>query len=137
MPNLGSSTISPVVDCDGKDGTMQVGKELMKTRYSFVESDEYKAAINELPQSSVLTSQQQQMEMAVDEDEKVIMQEAMSAMGDWSLMFLDRIYELLRAAGEQEKLGKGHGGVGMRHTSADVAMTKNFSRIYKETLTYL
>ena len=96
-----------VLDCDGRDGTMQVGDQLMATRYTFVETEEYKDAIGKLPQSSVLASQQQYM--AIDEEHDVLMQEAMLAMSDWSLMFLDRIYELYRAAGEQEKLGKGHG----------------------------
>jgi len=125
---------------DGKDGTRQVGKQLMETRYSIVESPEYKAAMAALPESSVLTQQMQTTTnygMTDDRDENNIeMHEAMLAMADWSLAFLDRVYELLRAAGEQEKLGKGHGGVGMRHTSADVATTRNFSRIMKETLTY-
>mmetsp|Transcript_1479 Transcript_1479/g.3106 ORF Transcript_1479/g.3106 Transcript_1479/m.3106 type:complete len:2283 (+) Transcript_1479:251-7099(+) len=126
--------LESVLDCDGNDGTMQVGKQLMKTRYSFVESEEYKSAIDMLPPSSVLA--QQQPTMTNDEDSEILMQEAMSAMADWSLLFLSRIYELLRAAGESEKMARGHGGVGMRHTSADVAMTKNFSRIMKETLVY-
>ena len=122
-----------VVDGDG-NGTLQIGNQLMDARYSIVETEEYKIAIEKLPQSSILI--QQQVEMAVDDDEAVLMQEAMMAMSDWSLMFLDRVYDLMRNQGEQEKLGKGHGGVGLRHTSADVAMTKNFSRIMKETLIY-
>ena len=125
---------SPVCDGDGNDGTMQVGNELMNARYSIVETEEYKAAIDKLPNSSIFA--QHQMGMVVDEDEVSLMQEAMMAMTEWSLMFLDRIYELMRAAGEQEKLGKGHGGTGSRHTAADVAMRKNVSRIMKETLVY-
>ena len=101
---------SPVCDGDGNDGTMQVGNELMNARYSIVETEEYKAAIDKLPNSSIFA--QHQMGMVVDEDEVSLMQEAMMAMTEWSLMFLDRIYELMRAAGEQEKLGKGHGGTG-------------------------
>jgi hypothetical protein len=59
----------------------------------------------------------------------------MMAMNDWSLSFLDRVFELLRAAGEQEKHGKGY-GPGSSHAAADVALTKNVSRILKETLTF-
>jgi hypothetical protein len=120
------------LDGNRNDGTSRVGNHLMDARYSFVNSVEYKAAIAALPQSSLLAHQQHEQ----DEENTEMMQDAMNAMTDWSLMFLDRIYELLRAAGEQEKLGKGQGGTGMRHTSHDVAMTKNFSRIMKETLTY-
>lgn len=137
-PTIVSQNNSSVVDSDGNDGTLQIGTSLMATRYSFADSEDYKAAIVALPPNSILAPQAQDQSgmMAEDENETVLMQEAMSAMIDWSQMFLDRIYELLRAAGEQEKLGKGQGGVGMRHTSHDVAMSKNFSRIMKETLTY-
>lgn len=132
MPSGLGEHDSSVLDRDGNDGTKHVGNHLMEARYSFVNSEEYRAAIAALSQSSVLAYQQQEQ----DEDETSLMQDAMNAMSDWSLMFLDRIYELLRAAVEQEKLGKGQGGTGMRHTSHDVAMAKNFSRIMKETLTY-
>lgn len=121
-----------VLSYNGEEGTIQVGKHLMAATSSFVESTEYKAAIAALPENSVLTRIQ-----AVSDDGTADMEEAMLAMADWSLAFLDRIYELLRAAGEQEKLGKGQGGTGMRHTSADVATTRNFSRILKETEIYL
>ncbi len=136
-PRSASQNCSSVVGSDGNDGTLQIGTALMATRYSIVESEEYQAAIVALPQNSILAPpEKEQSRMVVDDEENVLMEEAMCAMVDWSLMFLDRIYELLRAAGEQEKLGKGRGGVGMRHTSHDVAMAKNFSRIMKETLTY-
>jgi hypothetical protein len=132
MPSGLGEHDSSVLDRDGNDGTVHVGNHLMEARYSFVSSEEYNAAIAALPRSSVLAQQQQEQ----NQEETPLMQDAMNAMTDWSLTFLDRIYELLRAAGEQEKLGKGQGGTGMRHTSHDVAMTKNFSRIMKETLTY-
>ncbi len=136
-PTKSSQNCSSVLDCNGKDGTLQIGTSLMDARYSIVDTEEYKLAIMTLPTNSMLASRtQEQSRMTVNEDEAVLMQEAMCAMIDWSQMFLDRVYELLRAAGEQEKLGKGQGGVGFHHTSHDVAMTKNFSRIMKETLTY-
>ena len=136
-PTKSNQNCSSVLDCNGKDGTLQIGTSLMDTRYSIVDTEEYKLATMSLPKNSMLASlSEEQLKITVDEDEAVLMQEAMCAMMDWSQMFLDRIYELLRAAGEQEKLGKGQGGVGFNHTSHDVAMTKNFSRIMKETLTY-
>ena len=137
IPSDVDNSKSSVLDQDGNDGTIQVGNQLMDTRYSFVNLDDYKTAIAALPRSSVLVHQEQDR----DEEENPMLQEnirhdAMSAMTDWSLMFLDRVYELLRATGEQEKLGKGQGGTGMLHTSSDVQTTKNFSRIMKETLIY-
>ena len=140
VPSGGSDDKSSVLDCDGNDGTKQIASQLMDTRYSISESESYKAAIASLPESSFLAQLQggvasYMMDNEDGSETEVLMQDAMAAMSDWSLTFLDRIYELLRAAGEQEKLGN-HGGVGTRHTAADVAMAKNFSRIMKETLTY-
>jgi hypothetical protein len=88
IPNDVDNHQSSVLDQDGNDGTIQVGSQLMDTRYSFVNSDEYKAAIAALPRSSVLAHQEQDR----DEEETAMLQEnirhdAMSAMTDWSLMF--------------------------------------------------
>ncbi|KAL7542119.1 hypothetical protein ACHAXR_011996 [Thalassiosira sp. AJA248-18] len=142
MPTVASNngnggSLESVLDCDGTDGTKQIAQQLVETQYSLVGSDSYKAAIALLPESSIFARQQHQKDENNDNNTDILMQEAMSAMSDWSLIFLDRIYELLRAAGEQEKMGKGHhSGVGTRHTAADVAMAMNFCRIMKETLTY-
>ena len=55
-------------------------------------------------------------------------------MSDWSLAFLDRVYDILRATGEQEKVGKS-GGVARTISSSDVENAKNFCRVMKECLT--
>ena len=136
--NLPEATGSEsMLDSSGADGTRHVSKHLNDVRYGIAESSIYKQAVALLPESSVLA----QADMMADlngsaENMEALMQEAMLTMSDWSLAFLDRIYEILRAAGEQEKMGKGHGGVATRHSSVDVAQAKNFSRILKETLCY-
>ena len=125
----------------GWDGTSTVGTDLMSARRALAETESYRAAVRALPEGPLLALPPG---AAAEDDAEVdacalddLFDEAMAAMSDWSLSFLDRIFDLLRAAGEQEKLGRGHGGVGMRHTSADVAMTRNFQRIMKETLIYV
>lgn len=120
-----------VVDNSGHDGIIRVGKNLMDSRYSIVASSSHDKAMNALPPNSVFT----ESEVKGSQSTEILMQEAMMAMSDWSLSFLDRIFELLRAAGEQEKHGKLY-GPGSSHASADVALAKNVSRILKETLTF-
>ena len=93
----------------GNDGTTQVGERLTETRYGLLDSADYRAAVARLPEGSVLAPPAPD---AGAEGHPEEMREAMLAMADWSLAFLDRVYELLRAAGEQEKLGKGQGGTG-------------------------
>ena len=126
---------------DGWDGTSSIGTDLMSARRALAETAPYRAAVAALPEGSLLALPPG---AAADDGDGAcaleldgLFDEAMAAMSDWSLSFLDRVFDLLRAAGEQEKLGRGHGGVGMRHTSADVAMTRNFQRIMKETLVYV
>lgn len=64
---------------------------------------------------------------------KEALEEVALVMADWSLEFLDRMYDLFRAEGEQEKRGKSV-GVASRHSSADAEQTRNVSRIVKECL---
>jgi len=116
-------------------GTIQIGEGLMDQRSNIVGSTSYKSALASLPEGSILAQANAAM-LDADVDLDTVMEEAMLAMSDWSLAFLDRVYELLRATGEQEKLGKGHSGYGASHGSMDIAVTKNVSRIMKETLTY-
>lgn len=61
-------------------------------------------------------------------------EEASNAMADWSLAFLDRIYGLFRAAGEQEKMGKSHRVATKRSSAVDVSRARHFTRILKESL---
>ena len=122
-------------DDNESNGTIQIGEGLMDQRNSIVATASYKSALASLPESSILAQTNVAM-LDTDSDLDTVMEEAMLAMSDWSLAFLDRIYELLRATGEQEKVGKGHSGYGASHGSMDIAVTKNVSRIMKETLTY-
>jgi hypothetical protein len=123
------------LDSAGRNGTLEVGKNLMEARYSIAASSSYESAIKDLPASSVFNqSEEGSVAAARDQSTETLMQEAMMAMSDWTLSFLDRIFELFRAAGEQEKQ-KGY-GVGSSHAAADVAMAKNVTRILKETLTF-
>ncbi|KAL7551909.1 hypothetical protein ACHAWF_015121 [Thalassiosira exigua] len=124
----------------GADGTVRVAPRLMEARYALSETGSYRDAIDALPPSSVLSGTVDDGQCSGDNAgcvlDPTLMEEAASAMSDWSLPLLDRVYSLLRAAGEAEKVGRGAGAAGHRHASADVAMARNFSRIMKETLTY-
>jgi len=135
LPNVYES--KKALDRGGADGTMHVSDNLNEVRYSITDSPIYKRAFESLPESSVFFQASITTNLdGPDVDADTSMREAMLTMSDWSLAFLDRVYEILRAAGEQEKVGKGHSGVASRHTSVDVAQAKNFSRIMKETLCY-
>lgn len=130
MPHVDQDEVASS-DCDG---IIEVGKNLMGSRYGIISSSSYQNAITALPRSSVLNQSGEQLSAVENsEDLEALLQDAMMTMNDWSLSFLDRVFELLRAAGEQEKRGKGYAAA---HTAADAAMTKNVSRILKETLTY-
>ena len=116
---------------DRSDGTMQVGSNLLKYLYKPTETPEYTAAIEKLSTSSLL----RQGSDLSDIDFDLLVEEASSALCDWVLEFLERIYALLRAMGEREKAGKTASGVASRHSSADVQQARNFSRVLKECLT--
>jgi hypothetical protein len=116
------------------NGSMHLGQDLAKVVARVAESEEYLAAMKKLPETSILA----QPSMLADEDDEelteLLYEETNSAMADWVLGFLDRIYDLLRAAGEREKSGKTASGVASRHSSSDVQQARNFSRIVKECL---
>lgn len=114
-----------------EDGTMGIGNNLLQHLYGPTHSPEYVAAIDKLPESSLL---KQGTDLS-DLDFSLLLEEASSALSDWVLEFLDRIYALLRATGEREKTGKNASGVASRHSSADVQQARNFSRVLKECLT--
>mmetsp|Transcript_4858 Transcript_4858/g.11567 ORF Transcript_4858/g.11567 Transcript_4858/m.11567 type:complete len:2224 (+) Transcript_4858:205-6876(+) len=113
------------------DGTMSIGTNLLKYLYEQIQAPDYVAAIDKLPESSLL----KQGTDIGDLDFDLLLEEASSALSDWVLEFLDRIYSLLRATGEREKAGKTASGVASRHSSADVQQARNFSRVLKECLT--
>ena len=116
----------------GVDGTRRLIKDLPSFISKVTKSSEYLNALQDLPESSILSQHS-----VINEDSEfhsVLLDGASSAMGDWVLGFLDRIYDLLRAAGEREKTGKNGSGVGTRHSATDVQQARNFSRVMKETL---
>ena len=115
------------------DGTMRLGKGLFRNLEQARKCKDYQDAVAALPESSLL-----KMQPANDpEMHGLIVSEAMSAMSDWALEFLDRVFGLLRASGEREKTGKTTSGVASRHSSADVHAARNFSRVLKESLMQL
>jgi proteasome activator subunit 4 len=116
---------------DKSDGTMGIGKDLLNHLYVPTRSPQYLEALEKLPANSLL----KQREDLSDFDFGLLVDEAASALSDWVLEFLDRIYSLLRASGEREKAGKTASGVASRHSSADVQQARNFSRVLKECLT--
>lgn len=99
-------------------------------------SKDYCNALSQLPDRSILQQSMKFLSIHEDgvEDIKYIVDETALAMSDWSLAFLDRIYDILRATGEQEKVGKS-GGVARTISTSDVENAKNFCRILKECLT--
>lgn len=118
-------------DADDKwDGTKEMAKDLQGHFYDPTKSPEYVEAVNQLPETSLLKQGVASEEM----DLNLLINEASSAMSDWVLEFLDRVFSLLRASGEREKAGKTASGVASRHSSADVQQARNFSRVLKESL---
>lgn len=116
---------------DTSDGTLGIGTDLLQHLYRQTNSPEYVEAVEMLPPTSLL----KQGTDLNDLDLNLLVDEVASALSDWVLEFLDRIYCLLRATGEREKAGKTASGVANRHSSADVQQARNFSRVLKECLT--
>ena len=118
------------------DGTMRIGKDLFDVIVARREKPDYLKALESLSEESLL--KQNAVEASSGPDfERLVMEEAISAMSDWSLEFLDRVFALLRASGEREKAGKRASGVASRHSSADVHQARNFSRVLTECLMQL
>ena len=114
----------------GEGGIIQMGEGLMENLYAPTKTPEYIDAVANLPEQSLLKQGVDVEELDLD----LLTEEACSALGDWALDFLERVYALLRATGEREKRGKTASGVANRHTSADVQQARNFSRVLKECL---
>ena len=119
------------------DGTIQFGNNLYETLSRQRQSTEYKAAIEALPSTSLLKQGSSDDNDVTPEMEQIFLDEALLSLSEWSLQFLDRIFELLRASGDREKKAKRSSGVASRHTSVDVQQARNFSRVLKETLSQL
>ena len=112
------------------DGTMVTGNDLHGHLYKPTQSPTYVESVEKLPETSLL----KQGSLRQDLDFDLLVHEASSALSDWVLEFLDRIYDTLRATGEREKVGSNASGVAVRHSSADVQVARNFSRVLKECL---
>jgi proteasome activator subunit 4 len=115
-------------------GTFCMGKDLHMVLETTRKSPEYMKAIANLPESSLM---KQGLAAEGEDLHDLVVTEAMSAMSDWALEFLDRVFGLLRASGEREKTAKTTSGVASRHSSADVHTARNYSRVLKETLMQL
>jgi len=115
---------------DKSDGTMVTGEDLHGHLYKPTQSQSYLESIEKLPETSLLKQGSLREELDFD----LLVHEASSALSDWVLEFLDRIYDTLRATGEREKVGNNASGVASRHSSADVQVARNFSRVMKECL---
>ena len=129
LNNTTDGKFRPGVDSKS-DGTMQIGNDLIDFLYKPTQSAEYLKALEKLPENSLL----KQGTDVEGIDMQLLLEEASSAMSDWVLEFLERVYALLRATGEREKAGKTSSGVASRHSSADVQQARNFSRVLKECL---
>ena len=96
-------------------------------------------SLKQLPSSSILVQQKSAEPFdPANEETRLralnLAEEAGNAMADWSISFLDRIYGLFRAAGEQEKIGKSHRVATKRSSAADVSRARHFTRILNECL---
>jgi len=119
------------------NGTWRFSDDFVNNLSSFCKSDKYISALSQVAESSLLyLPQGLQPKEEDNQEDSVIMnlvEEAALCMSEWSLAFLERIFGILRATGEQEKIGKSH-GLASRHSSADASRTRNFSRVMKECL---
>ena len=113
------------------EGTMVTGTDYHGYLYKPTQSPTYIESVENLPDASLL----KQGSLRQEFDSDLLIHEASSALSDWVLEFLDRIYGTLRATGEREKVGSNASGVAVRHSSADVQVARNFSRVLKECLT--
>jgi len=120
------------------DGTMLIANGLFQGITNKRECPEYLKAIERLPSTSLLKQGRTSEDSGSNLDVKrLALEEATSALSDWALEFLDRVFGLLRASGEREKAGKTASGVATRHSTADVHQARNFSRVMAECLMQL
>jgi len=119
------------------NGTRQFSEDFVKNLSGFCASEKYSYALSQVAESSLLFLPEG-LRSKGEEDEdwtttKNLIDEAALCMSDWSLAFLERIFGILRAAGEQEKVGNSL-GLASRHSCADASRARNFSRVMKECL---
>jgi hypothetical protein len=132
--SIGSGTIAGETEVSiDTAGSMHLGQDLCAIAARISSSEEYLVSMKALPETSILV-QPSMLGDEVGSETDTLYEETNAAMADWVLGFLDRMYDLLRAAGEREKSGKTASGVASRHSSSDVQQARNFSRIVKECL---
>ena len=115
------------------------GSELIDFVPHNSDSKAFLEALKRLSRNSILFQDESTSSYSVRDSEKHIeainmAEQAGHAMADWSISFLDRIYGLFRAAGEQEKIGKSHRVATKRSSADDVSRARHFTRILKECL---
>jgi hypothetical protein len=115
------------------DGTFRLGSNLVDRLSLVNESPKFQDSMMALSNRTVL-QRPALGDVQLDKEEKLIyeqehLMEASMALGDWSLLFLERIYELMRAAGKLEKVSKDHLGASARHSASDASQAKSFSRM--------
>lgn len=117
-------------------GTWAFGSELIDSIANLSENKNYWDFLRTLPKDSLLFQAEISHSIELDDQRErmvVLLEEAALALGDWCLAFLERIYDLLRAAGEQEKVGKSH-GIASRHSSADASQAKHFNLLFRQCI---
>ncbi len=141
----------PVGHTDKLMDSISFGKECKQTKWLFwgenemdlinydCDSKNYWDSLRRLPPNSIMFQPDFSQPFDAKNEELYLTtinlaEEASHAMADWSLSFLDRIYGLFRAAGEQEKVGKSHRVATKRSSAADVSQARHFARILKECL---
>ena len=115
------------------DGTVRLGDNLVEYIAKIEKSEAFRKSVSQLSEGTFVLSGDP-LDLEIDEIErelynKELLEETALSIGDWALAFLDRVYELLRAAGKQEKVSKNHLGASVRHTSSDAQQSKSFSRL--------
>jgi hypothetical protein len=117
-------------------GTWSYGNVIPECIAGITETETYWAELRKLPKQSLLY--QAETSYQINNDEQItrlseLLKEAEYALGDWLVSFLERIYDIFRSAGEQEKVGKSY-GIASRHSSADASQAKHFNMILKQCL---
>jgi len=117
-------------------GTWSYGNEIPEYVRGLTETEPYCAELRKLPEHSLL--HQAEASYQISSDDQVtrlsdLFKEAQFALEDWLISFLERIYDIFRSAGEQEKVGKSF-GIATRHSSADASQAKHFNMILKQCL---
>jgi len=123
-------------DCSSSmNGSTKVGKNMVHHLSQITTSATYRKAMDELPSSSFFKQSSTQPETTDGNDNdnnelNLLIEEASSSLTDWMLEFLDRVYGLLRSTGEREKKARS----GSSSNNGNVRETRNFSRVFKETM---